>query len=439
MKKALSRLIIGSLLILFFVCGIISNVKAQTSAEKIRGGSKMENAVAIAPNRIYEAEVSLEPDEYGEYYAEAWYKCELPQYAHHVVLRMEESDVNGFEDNCAYLYNQYGNRMTSDSDFYKVDRGDSCYVKVVITDPERFRFELLAVNNPSQDDNLTLSFNRGYQETFYMSVSSYYCFTAPYTGKYRIFCDFQQGEDADYSVFYYTGQEVDSGVFQKDGSSVVQLKEGIKYVIRFGPSDSFYGESDETIGDPVIATFYVSDQSVDSITVADQAITLHKAEQYQIAPVVLPERAVDPRVTYRTSDKKVALVSKDGCITAVGAGTATITVDSRDGSGVLTTCTVKVPATKVTRLDLNLEKLIITKKKSSPWKITAKTYPTKADDRSVTFKSSNSKIISVNEKTGELTPKKAGSAVITCTTNDGSKLTKKCKVIVKTSYFTKHK
>ena len=61
----------------------------------------------------------------------------------------------------------------------------------------------------------------------------------------------------------------------------------------------------------------------------------------QLTPTVLPASAVNKKVTYSTSDATKATVSATGLVTAVAAGTATITVTTVDG-GFTDTCVVTV-------------------------------------------------------------------------------------------------
>ena len=59
------------------------------------------------------------------------------------------------------------------------------------------------------------------------------------------------------------------------------------------------------------------------MTVGGDALTL--------TPTVAPDNATDKTVTWTTSDASVATVT-DGVVTAVGAGTATITATATNGT-----------------------------------------------------------------------------------------------------------
>ena len=65
---------------------------------------------------------------------------------------------------------------------------------------------------------------------------------------------------------------------------------------------------------------------------------------------ISPSAVYNSKLTYSTSDKKVATVSSKGKITAVGCGKATITVKTNDGSKITKKCTVTVVPAKVASL-----------------------------------------------------------------------------------------
>ena len=89
---------------------------------------------------------------------------------------------------------------------------------------------------------------------------------------------------------------------------------------------------------------------VTRITVAPETATLTKTgEKVQLIATVAPEDAANKNVTFATSNAAVATVDKNGVVTAVANGTATITVTTEDGNKIATsTITVEIPATEYT-------------------------------------------------------------------------------------------
>lgn len=83
---------------------------------------------------------------------------------------------------------------------------------------------------------------------------------------------------------------------------------------------------------------------VTGVTVSEKSISVKAGSTYEISTKVSPSNASNKSLTYSSSDKKVATVSKDGVITGVKSGSATITVKAADGSGKKATVTVKVTA-----------------------------------------------------------------------------------------------
>ena len=118
------------------------------------------------------------------------------------------------------------------------------------------------------------------------------------------------------------------------------------------------------------------------------------------------------KITYKSSNKKVAKISSTGKITALKKGTATITA-TQNGESFKFKVTVKKPS-------ISPKSKTIKKGKSFTIKITGKVGTAK-------FKSGNSKIASVSKK-GKVKGKKKGSTTITVKTNG---VTLKCKVKVK--------
>ncbi len=80
---------------------------------------------------------------------------------------------------------------------------------------------------------------------------------------------------------------------------------------------------------------------VTGVTLSPDALELKIGESKTLQAVVTPYAALDKSVTYISSNPAVVTVSAIGKVTAVGAGTATVTVTTKDG-GFTDTCTVTV-------------------------------------------------------------------------------------------------
>lgn len=126
-------------------------------------------------------------------------------------------------------------------------------------------------------------------------------------------------------------------------------------------------------------------------------------------------------VTYTTSNKAVATVSSTGVVKGVKAGTAVITANCGNATA---TCkvTVKAPSVKFAK-----KSAVVYKGKTATVKATL------AGVSSVTYKSSNTKIATVNSKTGTVNGIKAGTVTITATSG---KLKATYKLTVKNPTFT---
>ncbi len=81
--------------------------------------------------------------------------------------------------------------------------------------------------------------------------------------------------------------------------------------------------------------------AVTGVTVSPATVSLEKGKTQQLTPTVLPNNATDKTVSYSSDKPGVATVSSTGLVTAVGEGTATITVKTTDGQKTAT-CVVTV-------------------------------------------------------------------------------------------------
>ena len=100
---------------------------------------------------------------------------------------------------------------------------------------------------------------------------------------------------------------------------------------------------------------------VTSVKVNKTSASIIYGKTLQLTATVYPSNATDKTVTWKSSNKNVATVSSTGKVTAKGAGTATITVTTKDG-GKKATC--KVTVTKAANT-MTLKKSSATYKQTS--------------------------------------------------------------------------
>lgn len=154
-------------------------------------------------------------------------------------------------------------------------------------------------------------------------------------------------------------------------------------------------------------------QDASGIKLDTTSLSLLVGEVYYAQATVNPTDTTDSNITWTSQNAKVATVTNQGKITAVAPGTTTITVKTKNNQ--LATMEVTVTA-KVTGISLNYtEKTIVVKNKFG---LVAIVEPKGASNQDVTWSSSNTKIATVSDN-GTVKGISGGTAIITCTTNDG--------------------
>lgn len=123
------------------------------------------------------------------------------------------------------------------------------------------------------------------------------------------------------------------------------------------------------------------------------------------------------KVTWKSSNKKIATVNKKGAVKGIKAGTVKITAETKDGSKLVWKMTVKAKAVKSIKitgktdtLDLQGTRTVQLKAKASP----------SGAAQSFEWRSSNKKVATVSAS-GKVTAKSAGEVTITAFALDGSK------------------
>lgn len=171
---------------------------------------------------------------------------------------------------------------------------------------------------------------------------------------------------------------------------------------------------------------------VSKLTLNRTSVSLTKKGQtYQLKATASPSNATTKSVTWKSSNTRVVTVNSAGRLTAVGNGSATITVTAKDGSKKTATCkvTVKIPTVvKVNNVSLNKNDLALTSKGQS-YQLSASVAPSNASNKSVKWTSGNPKVATVSSS-GKVTAVANGNTTITATAADGSGKKDICAVTV---------
>lgn len=166
-------------------------------------------------------------------------------------------------------------------------------------------------------------------------------------------------------------------------------------------------------------------QSAEEITLDNSELTVDVGRNGVLKATVLPKDTNNRKVVWSSSDESVAKVNNQGRVTGVALGDCEITCTSEEVGTVMAKAVVHVqqPVKKVT-IDpapavYNGETAQLT------WKIE----PENASNPKLTFKSSNEKILTVDEN-GVVTGVSGGETTVVATTTDGSRRQANVKVKV---------
>ncbi len=154
---------------------------------------------------------------------------------------------------------------------------------------------------------------------------------------------------------------------------------------------------------------------VEKITLNVYDVTLYVGDGVRVSATVHPSDAEDKNIKWSSSNTLVATV-EGGNIKGVGIGEATVTAKTSNGVSVTLNVTVAKPPVNVENISLTPGKIEMFVGESG--KIFATVYPEDADDKTVTFTSSDPNVLSV-DKDGTVIGLKVGTAFITGTTVSG--------------------
>ncbi len=165
---------------------------------------------------------------------------------------------------------------------------------------------------------------------------------------------------------------------------------------------------------------------VTGVDIDKSTASMSKGESLVLTATVKPANATDKAVTWTSSNTSVATVS-NGTVKAVGAGSATITVTTHDGSKTAA-CIISVSKDTIPAKDIKLDRTSASMYEGGSIRLTAILTPSDSTD-TVAWKSSNNSIATVDQD-GNVKAVSKGTATITASTGGGY-LVANCIVTVK--------
>ena len=165
-------------------------------------------------------------------------------------------------------------------------------------------------------------------------------------------------------------------------------------------------------------------QLAEKIELDYSSLTLYAGKTKTLGAKIKPSTTTNQTIIWSSSDKSVAKVDSKGRITAVGGGTATIKATSGDRK-TAATCTVTV-LQNPTQIKLSASQLLVWE--GGYKKITATVLPKTSTNKSVTWKSANTKIVKVSSN-GTVKGIAKGTTTVTAYASNGQ-IKASCKVSV---------
>lgn len=168
--------------------------------------------------------------------------------------------------------------------------------------------------------------------------------------------------------------------------------------------------------------------AVTGVSLNKQTLSMVEGDSETLTATVAPSNATNKAVSWKSSDASVASVDNSGKVTAVKAGSATITVTTTDGSKTAT-CSVTVTAKTIEVNDVGLDKSEMEMVAGDSYQFTVTLKPDNASDKTLSWSSSDENVASV-DNSGKVTAISEGKVTITVKTSNPAQ-SASCDITVK--------
>ena len=175
-----------------------------------------------------------------------------------------------------------------------------------------------------------------------------------------------------------------------------------------------------TNGKTAGCTVTVSKKEIPIVDVAlnRTSATITEGDILNLTATVLPENTTESKnIGWSSSNNDIATVDSTGKVTAKQAGTVVITATSSNGKTA--SCTITVEKKEIPITEVVLNKTSVAVDEGETIKLIATVYPENTTNgKSIKWSSNNNTVVTV-DLMGNVTAKKAGTAIITATSENG--------------------
>lgn len=211
-----------------------------------------------------------------------------------------------------------------------------------------------------------------------------------------------------------------------DWSVVTVTQEGYVTAVGIGTAIIYASSSN---GLTVECAVTVKPVPVASISLTNTELLMRVGYTSELLAIVRPDNAYEKRVYWSSDNEEIATVDQDGIVTAHAVGTANIYATSIVDPSIQGVCVVTVveehTVTAVTDIILSDSKITIII--PDTYQLTATILPEDATDKTVTWKSSDRSVVTVDQD-GLVTSVGLGTAIVYASSSNG--LTVECEVTV---------
>lgn len=197
-----------------------------------------------------------------------------------------------------------------------------------------------------------------------------------------------------------------SVVWSSSDEAVVTVEEGVLTAVAAG--DAVITADCDGVTDECTVTVNEKDIEVESVELNKTEAELVVGETFRLEATVLPEEASWLTVTWSSSASEIVSVDDEGNVSALSEGKATITAEA---GGVKATCDVTVSSASIPVESVTVSEESIEIKIGETFTLTATVLPENAEDKTVTWSSSDNAIATVSDD-GVVTGVAVGNATI---------------------------